>query len=87
MPDTGPSCQRREDASAQVPQVFGTSDAWAVGYSEQTRGAFYPLGLHWNGTSWSVSTALATTPGASIVQAVGFTGSSQACNPLSLQNG
>ena len=32
-------------------------------------------------------TKVATTPGASIVQAVGLTGSSQAYNPLSLQNG
>jgi hypothetical protein len=32
---------------------------------------------HYNGTA----------PGASIVQAVGFTGSSLAYNPLSLQNG
>ena len=57
------------------------------------------LTLNWNGTTWSTvastdgstgaSTLLSvtTTPGASIVQAVGFTGSSQACNPLSLQNG
>jgi hypothetical protein len=38
-------------------------------------------------TGSSVLLSVATTPGASIVQAVGLTGSSQAYNPLSLQNG
>jgi hypothetical protein len=47
-----------------------TSDAWAVGYSEKTRGAFYPLGLHWNGTAWSVSTALATALGGQLAVGV-----------------
>lgn len=37
-----------------------TSDAWAVGWSEPQRYTFYPLGMHWNGTAWSVSSSLAT---------------------------
>jgi hypothetical protein len=37
-----------------------TTDAWAVGRTQDNREDFAPLGLHWNGTAWSVSASLAT---------------------------
>jgi hypothetical protein len=77
-----------------------SNDVWAVGdYIPAGSSVAQTLTLNWNGTTWStvaspdgstgasVLLSVATTPGASIVQAVGFTGSSQADNPLSLQNG
>jgi hypothetical protein len=76
-----------------------SSDVWAVG-SYFPSGSSYEqtLTLDWNGTAWSTvssptasnGSALAsasTTPGASIVQAVGYTGSNGTWNPLALQNG
>ena len=59
----------------------------------------WTLTLNWTGTSWvtvpsadaatgfSVLNSVSTTPGAAIVQAVGFSGSSGAGNPLAEQNG
>ena len=38
-------------------------------------------------TGSSALFSVATTPGAAIVQAVGYTGTSGALNPLALQNG
>jgi hypothetical protein len=75
------------------------NDVWAVGSdlntaTDQTR----TLTLRWNGTAWAtvasadvsgtsnVLTSAATAPGASIVQAVGYTGTLGADNPLSLQH-
>src|SRR5579859_8194428 len=57
--DAAPSTGYSTNTLAAV-SASSTSDAWAVGYSEQSRGTFHPLGLHWNGTAWSVSAALAT---------------------------
>jgi hypothetical protein len=31
------------------------TDAWAVGHTSEGRDGFEPLALHWNGTSWAVS--------------------------------
>jgi hypothetical protein len=76
-----------------------SSDVWAVGSTAATDTSDeQTLTLNWNGTAWStVSSPTAsdgsdlasasTTPGASIVQAVGFTGVNGTWNPLALQNG
>jgi hypothetical protein len=75
------------------------NDMWAVGYdtipgTTQLR----TLTLHWNGTAWatvaspdaaagsSVLHSVSTTPGASIVQAVGDSGVYGASNPFALQH-
>jgi hypothetical protein len=76
------------------------NDVWAVGYYDPTGTAQgQTLTLNWNGTAWvtvaspnassgfSVLDSVATTPGATIVQAVGASGASGATNPLALQNG
>jgi hypothetical protein len=76
------------------------NDVWAVGDDTPAGGTVaQTLTLNWNGTSWvtvpsadaatgaSVLTGVATTPGAAIIQAVGFSGSSGAENPLAEQNG
>jgi hypothetical protein len=36
----------------------GASDAWAVGRTQVNKSSFEALGLHWNGTAWSVSSGL-----------------------------
>jgi hypothetical protein len=77
-----------------------TNDVWAVGSDVPAGGTqAQTLTLNWNGTAWvtvpsadaasgfSVLTGVATTPGAAIVQAVGFSGSSGAENPLAERNG
>ncbi len=77
----------------------GSGDVWAVG-SYFPSGSSYEqtLTMNWNGTAWSTvssptasnGSALAsvsTTPGASIVQAAGYTGSNGTWNPFALQNG
>ena len=38
----------------------GASDAWAVGRTQVNKSSFLALGLHWNGTAWSVSSGLST---------------------------
>jgi hypothetical protein len=38
----------------------GPADAWAVGSTSTNRSSFQPLGLHWNGTAWSVSPGVAS---------------------------
>jgi hypothetical protein len=43
-----------------------STDAWAVGRTQENREDFAPLGLHWNGTAWSVSPSLATALGGQI---------------------
>jgi hypothetical protein len=76
------------------------NDVWAVGYYDPTGTAQgQTLTLNWNGTAWvtvaspnassgfSVLDSVATTPGATIVQAVGASGASGSTNPLALQNG
>ena len=77
----------------------GSSDVWAVGaYLPAGSSNLQTLTLNWNGTAWSTVasptasngsslTSVSTTPGASIVQAVGYTGGSGTWNPLALQNG
>jgi hypothetical protein len=77
----------------------GSSDVWAVGtYLASDTSDEQTLTLNWNGTAWSTVssptasngselTGASTTPGASIVQAVGYTGSNGTWNPLALQNG
>jgi hypothetical protein len=54
-PPTGSSTSSLTAVSAS-----STSDAWAVGRSEPQRYSWSPLGMHWNGTAWSVSTSLAS---------------------------
>lgn len=77
----------------------GSGDVWAVGaYLPSGASNEQTLTLNWNGTAWSTVasptasngsslTSVATTPGASIVQAVGYTGGSGTWNPLAAQNG
>jgi hypothetical protein len=72
---------------------------WAVGYyTAAGSSTSQALTLNWNGSTWntvaspngstgsSVLSSVATTPGAAIAQAVGYTGVYQALNPLVLQN-
>jgi hypothetical protein len=81
-------------------QVNSPTDVWAVGYYDPTGTAQgQTLTLNWNASAWvtvaspnassgfSVLDSVATTPGATIVQAVGDSGASGATNPLALQNG
>jgi hypothetical protein len=77
----------------------GSADVWAVGsYLPSGSSDEQTLTLNWNGTAWSTVssptasngsalTSVSTTPGGSIVQAVGYTGSNGTWNPLALQNG
>ncbi len=77
-----------------------TNNVWAVGYATPSGSSVaQTLTLNWNGNVWStvaspngstgssVLSSVATTPGAAIVQAVGYSGVYQALNPLVLQNG
>jgi hypothetical protein len=77
-----------------------SNNVWAVGdYTPSGSSVVRTLTLNWNGNTWStvaspngstgssVLFSAATTPGAAIVQAVGYTGTSGALNPLALQNG
>jgi hypothetical protein len=77
-----------------------TNSVWAVGdYTPTGSSVVQTLTLNWNGNTWStvaspnggtgssVLFSVATTPGAAIVQAVGYSGVYQAFNPLAMQNG
>jgi hypothetical protein len=77
-----------------------SNNVWAVGdYTPAGSSTSQTLTLNWNGSTWntvaspngstgsSVLASVATTPGAAIVQAVGYTGVYQALNPLVLRNG
>jgi len=77
-----------------------TNNVWAVGdYTPTGSSVVQTLTLNWNGNTWStvaspngstgssVLFSVATTPGASIVQAVGYSGVYQTFNPLAMQNG
>ncbi len=48
--------------TATLASVSASSptDAWAVGRDSNARSSFQPLGLHWDGTAWSVSPTLAS---------------------------
>jgi hypothetical protein len=76
------------------------NDVWAVGtYEPAGATQARTLTLNWNGTAWvtvaspnassgfSALDSVATTPGATLVQAVGASGASGATNPLALQHG
>jgi hypothetical protein len=56
---TAPSTGYSTNTLAAVSSS-GTDDAWAVGYSERSRGSFIPLAIHWNGTAWSAASSFAT---------------------------
>jgi hypothetical protein len=75
------------------------NDVWAVGgYTVPGTTQVQTLTLNWNGTTWtrvaspnagtgsSVVGSVATTPGAAIVQAVGYSGLYGSFNPLALQH-
>jgi hypothetical protein len=64
-PSTGYSTNALYAVSAS-----STSDTWAVGRSEPQRYTFYPLGMHWNGTAWSVSTSFASALSGQIADGV-----------------
>jgi hypothetical protein len=77
----------------------GTGNVWAVGLDTPS-GATQPqtLTMNWNGTQWttvaspnqgspSVLSDVSTTPGAAIVQAVGYSGLTGSFNPIAMQNG
>jgi hypothetical protein len=42
------------------------TDAWAVGHTQVNKGSFEPLGLHWNGSAWSVSSGLTSALGSGL---------------------
>jgi len=76
------------------------NNVWAVGYDTiPGTTQLQTLTLNWNGTAWatvaspnagtgsSLLLSAATTPGAAIVHAVGYSGVSGAFNPFALQNG
>jgi hypothetical protein len=58
-------------ATLYAVSASSPSDAWAVGRDSNARSSFQPLGLHWNGTAWSVSPSLASALGGTL--AVGVT--------------
>jgi hypothetical protein len=70
-----------------------------LGQAGPSGGTAETLTLNWNGTAWvtvpspsastgpTVLNSVSTTPGASIVQAVGTSGVSGTNNPFALQNG
>jgi hypothetical protein len=87
-------------AGTGVTTSNASNNVWAVGYDTITgTSTVQTLTLNWNGTVWSpvaspnASTgssllfSVSTTPGAAIVQAVGYSGVSGAFNPFALQNG
>jgi hypothetical protein len=87
-------------ALSGVTTSNASNNVWAVGYYTPTGSSTsQTLTLNWNGSTWttvaspngstgsSALSSVATTPGAAIVQAVGYTGVYQALNPLVLQNG
>jgi hypothetical protein len=47
-------------ATLAAVSASSPTDAWAVGRDSNARSSFQPLGLHWNGTAWSVSPSLAS---------------------------
>lgn len=75
-----------------------SNNVWAVGYDTGTS-TTQTLTLNWNGSMWSTVASpnagtgssllfsVSTTPGAAIVQAVGYSGVSGALNPFGLRNG
>jgi hypothetical protein len=88
------------DVLTGVTTSNASNNVWAVGYYTPAGSSVaQTLTLNWNGNAWStvaspngstgssVLSSVATTPGAAIVQAVGYTGVYQALNPLVLQNG
>jgi hypothetical protein len=46
------------------------TDAWAVGRTQVNKSSFAPLGLQWNGTTWSVSPSFATALAGQIADGV-----------------
>ena len=77
-----------------------SNSVWAVGVDQPPGSTTaQTLTLNWNGTAWvtvpspnaiagpTVLNSVSTTPGASIVQAVGNSGVSGTNNPFALQNG
>src|SRR5215469_15563608 len=78
------------------------SDVWIIGsFLDQVGSSlrWETFSDHWNGTAWTtvaspnqgssstVLSSVSTTPGASIVQAVGRSGTSGSLNPFALRNG
>ncbi len=57
-------------ASLAAVSASSTADAWAVGHSQDNRSDFEPLGLHWNGTAWSVSSSFSTALAGQIADGV-----------------
>ncbi len=77
-----------------------SNNVWTVGYDTNTStSTVQTLIPNWNGTTWntvaspnagtgfSLLFSVSTTPGATIVQAVGYSGVSGALNPFAPQNG
>jgi hypothetical protein len=57
-------------ASLAAVSASSATDAWAVGHTQVNKEDFAPLGLHWNGTAWSVSSSLATALAGQIADGV-----------------
>jgi hypothetical protein len=57
-------------ASLAAVGASSATDAWAVGHTQVNKEDFAPLGLHWNGTAWSVSPSFATALAGQIADGV-----------------
>jgi hypothetical protein len=57
-------------ASLAAVSASSATDAWAVGHTQVNKEDFAPLGLHWNGTAWSVSSSFATALAGQIADGV-----------------
>jgi hypothetical protein len=57
-------------ASLAAVSASSATDAWAVGHTQVNKEDFAPLGLHWNGSAWSVSSSFATALAGQIADGV-----------------
>jgi hypothetical protein len=57
-------------ASLAAVSASSATDAWAVGHTQVNKEDFAPLGLHWTGTAWSVSSSFATALAGQIADGV-----------------
>jgi hypothetical protein len=86
-------------ASLSGVTASSPTDVWAVGDYAPNGSSVLTLTMQWNGTAWgtvsspnastgvSALNSVATTPGAAIVQAVGYSDYNLVNTPLAMQNG
>jgi hypothetical protein len=65
-------------ASLAAVSASGPGDAWAVGRTQVNRSNFAPLGMHWNGTAWSVAPSAATALAGQVADGVADIGPTDA---------